>query len=134
MTIMTEDGEMVVGVGGSMMLHSLYSTAKYRIKFSRLKVGAALEFLQTGECTHNKIKKTLDQLKVVKAELSELEPDAAIYDLNNRAEEAPWKGNISDTVCSCKDLFTTDDGRLLLDELISLLEYAKKNGLSVVLP
>ena len=48
--------------------------------------------------------------------------------------EASWKNNISKEVCSCADLFTTDNGHILIDELIDLLEYASTKNLSIVLP
>lgn len=134
MTIMTDDGKMAVGVGGSAILFSLYSTAKVRIKMSGLRVSSALDFLRTGECDKRKLTKTLNQLKIVKAEMSAITPDEAVYDCNNRSEKAPWENNISESVHSCMELFTTDEGDILIDRLIDLLEYAIAAGVSVVLP
>lgn len=134
MTIISEDGEVVVSVGGAMIMHSLYSTAKVRIRMSGLKVGAALDFLRTGECKKEKIRKALCQMEVIKVALSEINPEDAIYDCNDLKKEASWKGNISSSVVSCADLFTTDEGQILIDELINLLAYAEKNNLSVILP
>lgn len=48
--------------------------------------------------------------------------------------KAPWQHVISDEITSCADLFTTSEGRLLIDELLLLLEYAHENELSIVLP
>lgn len=134
MTIMTEDGEMIVGVGGSNMLYSMYSTVKCQIRFSTFKLGLALKFLQTGECSRSKVSETLRQLMIVKEELSGLQPNKVVYNCDDMSEKAPWSGNISMDISSCVDLFTTDDGRVLIDELIHLFEYADTNNLSVVLP
>lgn len=134
MTIMSEDGEVIVGIGGSTILHATYSTAICRINFAKIKIRDALDFLKTGTCARNRVKKTLEQMKIIKAEFIGLAPNEAVFDCDNVNVEVPWKGNISDEVCSCMDLFTTDDGRLLIDELIALLEYSEMNGLSVVQP
>lgn len=134
MTIMSESGSMIVSTGGSAILFALYSTAKVRIRMSGLRVGQALEFLKTGECDKKKVKKTLDQLRTVKSELMELEPEQFVYDCTDLKNEAPWKNNISKDVSSCIEVFTTDDGRILIDELINILEYAVKNSESIVLP
>ena len=134
MTIMTEDGNKIVGVGSSMILHSLYSTSKIRVKMSSLRVGVALGFLKTGECKKNKVEKAVEQLKLIKAELLEHEPTEAVYDYRDLTVEVPWKNNINKDVYSCVELYTTDNGSILIDELIELLEYACENQLSVVLP
>lgn len=134
MTIISEDGKVIVSVGGSMILYSLYLTAKLKIKMSRFKVGVALDFLKTGECKAKKVEKALDQLGIIKAELGKVNPENAVFDWRNPNKEAPWENNISRTVTSCADLFTTENGEILLDELINLLVYATENGISVVLP
>ena len=105
MTIMSESGSVVVCTGGSTILFALYSTAKVRIRMSGLRVGLALEFLKTGQCDKKKVKKTLDQLRIVKSELMELEPERLVYDCADIKKEAPWKNNISKEVKSCAEVF-----------------------------
>jgi hypothetical protein len=101
MTIMTEDGGYIVGIGGSMILYSLYSTVKIKIKNSCLNLRDALLFFRTGECTHKRIKKTLEQLLTIKNELMGINCADAVYNCDNLTETAPWKDNIQ-TVTSIR--------------------------------
>lgn len=134
MTIMTEDGGYIVGIGGSMILYSLYSTVKIKIENSCLILRDALLFLRTGECTHERIKKTLNQLLTIKSELMGINCEEAVYNCDNLTETAPWKDNISSSVKNCYELFTTDNGKNIIDEFIALLDYANRNKLDVVIP
>lgn len=134
MTLMTEDGKMSVSIGSSTILHALYSTTKVHMGIGRLRVRSAMAFLESGVCKKGNIGTTLEQLKLVKLKLAEIEPARMVYDYKNRNMKAPWQHVMSDEITSCADLFTTSEGRLLIDELLLLLEYAHENELSIVWP
>ena len=131
MTIITEDGEYIIGVGGSVVLYSLFSTVKIRLN---CEVDYALDFIKTGECKVSNIKKALEQMKIIQMELREITPREAVYNYENIEEEAPWNNNICEKISSCEELFTTDNGKVLIDELINILEYANKKNVSIILP
>ena len=59
-------------------------------------------------------------------------PGDAVWDIENPNLKAPWVGNLASTVTSCADLYTTADGELLLQELLSLLHHAALSGQGVV--
>lgn len=134
MTIMTEDGKYSVGVGGTLMFSTLYLTAKKKIIFSKFRVAEALKFLKTGTCKKANVEKTLKQLELIKEELARLDFGEVIFESELEQAYVLWKNNVSVQVKTCADFFTTDEGKNLVDELIALLQYAKKNDLAITLP
>ena len=54
-------------------------------------------------------------------------------DINHPEALPPWKNKISPDVLSCADLFTTEDGKNLISELIGLLRYSNATG-STIMP
>ena len=131
MTIISADESKMVNTGTSDTLRALYSTAFTLLKEKGNQIKLGLEFLKTGNCTVEQTGETLKQLKTIKKELSSFKPDEAVYDYRNPKKEAPWKDNISNDVTSCADLFTTDDGKDLLLELIDMLAYTSSKGIAI---
>lgn len=134
MTIMSSDGERFVSIGNSGIWNSLYSTLVYRIEGFSEKYPAANAFFSTCICDTSVALTTLDEIKSLRAVLSTMTPDKAIYDIRHPEKPLPWKNNLSGSITSCDKLFTTEDGQDLLLEIIHLLEYAEQNKLNVTLP
>ena len=131
MTIISDDEVKMVDVGTSDTLRALYSTALILLKDSNSDIELGLEFLRTGNCTARSAEESAKQIKAIKQGLSSFKPTDAVYDYRNLKKEAPWKCNISEHVTSCANLFTTEDGKDLLLELIDILNYASIKGVSV---
>lgn len=132
MRISTEDYAKNVDVGTGSIWYSLYSTVMVRINETiREKTIEAISFLKNGECSSEAVPKVLKQMKKLQKALGEINPEGAVFDLKNPSKSVPWKGHISSEVTSCANLYTTADGKDLLTEVISLLEYAQKANVAV---
>ncbi|QFJ53386.1 Imm70 family immunity protein [Pseudobutyrivibrio xylanivorans] len=124
MELFTEDRKRYVDVGGSWILHSVYSTAQVRLGGMKRKIPLAMDFLQTGKCEPNNAIETARQINLLRDEFSKIKPEKAVYDCDNPKVKAPWDGNLSYVTTSCANLYTTADGKDLLFELVSILTYA----------
>ncbi len=133
LTIITSDEKKFINTGTSDNWFSLVSTVDKRLKHCSKDISTAIDFLHSGECCTKDALKTAEQFNIIRTELSKLEPNQIVYDANKPNEEAPWKNNISPTVTSCADFYTTADGKDLLSEIINILTYAGTNGVSVEL-
>ncbi len=132
MRLYTSDEIKMVDVGTGSIWYSVYSTAEVTLsKDAKKEIPLALNFLKTGDCRVEDLKETKTQLVVVQNAFKEIEPDKAVYDLHKPDVAAPWAGNIAPTVTSLANLYTTADGKDLLTEVISLLEYASEKKVAV---
>ncbi len=133
MIIQSGDSAKTVDIGTQDFFFSLYSTIKVRLK--RLDdIETAIHFFDTGICSSYDALECARQINLIRDRLSQIPPEDAVYDLNDITKKAPWADNISPTVTSCANLFTTTDGRDLLFEAVSILTYAhyKKVMVSIV--
>lgn len=132
MRLYTSDEKMNVDVGTGSIWYSIYSTAMVALsEDAKESIPLALRFLKSGDCSAEDVKRTKDQLLLVRNAFTEIEPDKAVYDLHRPDITAPWAGNIASTVTSCANLYTTADGKDLFTEVLTLLEYASKKNVSV---
>lgn len=132
MTLFTSDGELSVDVGSGAIWYSAYSTAMCLLADkTKEAIPKALSFLKTGECPIEQISVTKKEMEIVIKEFSSLKPEDAIYDLHNPEVAPPWKGEIAARVTSCANMYTTSDGKDLFSEVLTLLEYAEKNKVSI---
>jgi len=132
LTMMTSDEEKFVTVGGGNYWNSLMSTVDIRLK-NKKNISYAVNFLHSGECSAEDALETAKQFNIIRDELSKFGPDKIIYDSEDLKKEAPWKDNISPTVTSCANFFTTVDGKDLFSEIVNILTYAAVNEVSVEL-
>ena len=129
-TISTSDNELFVNVGSGDIWISLMSTVDIRLK-NKKNISYAVNFLHSGECSAEDALETAKQFNIIRDELSKFGPDKIIYDSEDLKKEAPWKDNISPTVTSCANFFTTADGKDLFSEIVNILTYAALNDTSV---
>ena len=125
MRIISKDGKKEVNIGGSDIWKAVYSTAISCIGKKRKKYPLAFAFLETGRCDGSIGYEVARQINQLRDELSQFQPEKAIYDIDNPKLSPPWEGNLSPVVTSCANLFTTADGQDLLYEIVCILCYAK---------
>ena len=123
MTLITSDNNRSVEIGQAAILHSLYSTVVARIKDVNELAPAAVSFLKTGRYSGKEGLKVARQLNLIRDRLSQIPPEAAVYDINNPATSAPWEGHLSAVITSCGNMYTTADGKDLLFELVGILTF-----------
>ena len=131
MLIKSTDGKRVVDIGRPDIWKSLYSTIVIRIDQDKQKYPFAISFFENGYCSSENGYKTARQFNLIRDALACVPPDRAVYDLDNRNIEVPWKGRISPVITSCANLYTTADGKDLLFELVSIFCYAEIIKVSV---
>ena len=131
MIILTKDSERVIDVGSTDILFSLYSTVMIKLKKSHSELSDAISFLKTGECKCDIALECARQINLIRDKLSQINPNDAIYDMNDLSKEAPWKRNMSKVVTSCGNMFTTSDGKDLLFEIVSILTYSYYHNVDV---
>ena len=133
LTLITSDENKFINIGTSDNWISLVSTVDVRLKNCKKDISAAINFLISGKCDAASASEVAKQFKIIRTELSKFKPDQIIYDADNPDKEAPWKDNISPTITSCADFYTTADGKDLLSEIVDILTYAAAKGVSVEL-
>lgn len=132
MDIGTQKADRIVNVGSATNLYSLYSTAAALMGRRARKVALGLAFLENGACASKDCAKTIKQLTEINGVLENHAPTEAVWDIEHPNILAPWYGNLSSDVVSCADLYTTSEGEILIQELLSLLQFASSTGQDVV--
>lgn len=132
MDIGTEKADRIVNVGSAANLYSLYSTAVTLMGRKARKVALGIAFLEKGSCASRDCAKTAKQLSEIKGMLEIHAPTEAVWDIEHPNILAPWDGHLSPDITSCADLYTTSEGELLIEELLSLLKFADSAKQSVV--
>lgn len=132
MRIFTSDYVKNVDVGTGSVWYSIFSTASIRLSTDDQDfLQYAMDFLRTGECYADDAQITARQMELVKKRFAKLLPADAVYDMTHPDKQAPWYNNLSGRVTSCANLYTTADGKDLLNEAIDLLKYAANNKVDV---
>lgn len=132
MTIISDDGNFIVSVGSSTIWWALYSTIRKWVDGYPERYQGVDKLFQNLGCTSQAALENAAELDEIRRELSKIKPDMAIYDINHPEVLPPWKNNISPDILSCADLFTTEDGKNLLSELIRLLRYSNTAGTTIM--
>lgn len=133
MIIQSNDSEKTVDIGSGDIFHSLYSTIKVRLKRFD-DIDTAIQFMDSGICEYVDALECARQFNLIRDHLSQISPCDAVYDYKDLNKKAPWAGNISPTITSCANLYTTADGKDLLFEIVSILTYAfyKKTTVRII--
>lgn len=132
MDIGTEKADRIVNVGSAGNLYSLYSTAVTLMGRRARKVALGLAFLEHGSCASKDCAKTLEQLSEINDTLEKHAPTEAVWDMEHPSILASWDGHLSSDIANCANLYTTSEGELLIEELLSLLQFADSTKQSVV--
>ena len=133
MRVITKDCERAINIGSSDILFSLYSTTMVKLKDSYHELPEALRFLKTGICKCDNALECARQVNLIRDKLSQINPNDAVYDMNDLSKEAPWKEKISPVITSCGNMFTTSDGKDLLYELVCILTYSYYQNVDVLI-
>lgn len=114
-------------------LWAVYSTMELVLNRTLLKIPMAEAFLKTGVCEANDALETARQFNLLRDAFAAIPPEKAVYDMTNPKAKAPWDGNLSPVVTSCANLFTTEDGKDLLFEIVSILTHGAYTGTEIVI-
>ena len=123
----------MVNVGASDIWYSVYSTAKIAFKYRNKLINKALTFMEKGECDWSNGYETARQFNLIRDEFAKIPPEKVVYDLNNRAINAPWLTDLSPVITSCANMFMTSDGQDLLFEVVSILVYGQIRNVDIII-
>lgn len=133
MRLYSSDYKKTVDVGNGSLWHALHSTAVFKISNDDIDLlQFAMIFLDSSTCHRDDAQITARQMELLKKRLAKIPPNEVVYDMNDIRKKAPWGDFISESITSCADLFTTADGKNLLDEIITLLKYADKSNTDII--
>lgn len=117
MAVGLKTGPIFYIVGTGSFMHAFFSTIAYRLedkkwgsRFPNLMMG-----LYQAEIESNESKWVLDELAIIKQELSKLAPDEVVWDIDDLTKRAPWGDNIAKTITNLSNYFVTSDGKQLID-------------------
>ena len=126
MNIVTIDGKRRITVGTPSFLFSFYSTIVCNVPdYAQYK--SCMTFLHEGKISADACGCAASDLEKIHLELEKIPPKHVVWDMNDRSKLPPWKDNISSHITSLGNYFVTADGKDLIDELISVLEYAAQH-------
>ena len=132
MTLISSDGNQFVSIGSSTIWRSLYSTIITRVDDFFQSYQETNSFFEEYGCTPDKSITIATQLEEIKDRLSRIKPELAVYDWKHPEISPPWHDHVSPAITSCTELYTTENGLHLLDELIKLLEYSAKMNTAII--
>lgn len=133
MLIFSEDQNYVVDVGSNDIIPSLYSTMKIRLDDNKETISLALFFLEKYNCAAANTLKTAKQFTFIKQKLSKFPVDKIVYDYTQLEKPHPWLKSLDASVKTCADFYLTADGKNLIDEIISVLEYGDNHLQAVII-
>ncbi|PZU79594.1 MAG: hypothetical protein DI529_17435 [Chryseobacterium sp.] len=119
-------------IGTGSFMHSFFSTIAYRLEDNKWgsKFPNLMNKLYNAEIETTESKWVLDELKVIKQELSKLTPDKVIWDIDDLTKLPPWGDNIAKTITNLSNYFVTSDGKQLLD----IFENALQSSIDIKKP
>lgn len=124
MAVGLKTGPILYLIGTGSFMHSFFSTIAYRLEDN--KWGSRFPNLMNGlynaEIEPDESKWVLDELKIIRLELSILTPDKVIWDIDDLAKRPPWGDNIAETISNLSNYFVTSDGKQLLDVFETALQ------------
>lgn len=132
MQIVSDNGIRSVDPGFG-TLWAVYSTTQACLMQHRDKLPLVEQFMKTGVCKAQDALETARQFNLLRDAFAAIPPEKAVYDMSNPEIKAPWEGNLSPVVTSCANLFTTEDGKDLLFEIVSILTYGAYTGTAIVI-
>lgn len=119
MSVGIQVGNIIDEIGTPDFLNAFFSTVSVNLEpggwGSRFPL--LLGNLYRGQLNAVNATQAVDELQLVRAELSKLPPSAVIWDADNRAVNPPWGDKISDEITSLGNYFVSSTGRDLFDLL-----------------
>ncbi|MBT2788637.1 MULTISPECIES: Imm70 family immunity protein [unclassified Halomonas] len=135
MTVGFKAGSIVDEIGTADFLHAFFSTVSYNLEEgwgSRFPI--LLNHLYQGELKTSLAEEAVIELQLIQQELSVLELDRVIWDIENISRQPPWGDDISPQITSLANYFITSTGRDLILTLLEVLGEAavRKQTVTIV--
>jgi 2,3-bisphosphoglycerate-dependent phosphoglycerate mutase len=115
-------------VGEDDFLHSFFSTVGYQLEKEGWgsRFPALVRELYGGRLAAERVPEARRELETIRRELSELPPDARVYDYDDPNRETPWP--VPPGASSLADSFLSAGGKNLLDVITRGLDVSEETG------
>jgi len=133
MNIACSDGRDSIELGGYETWQALSSTIVIRLEKIKEKIPLVLQFIESEKCKNIDCLETARQFNIVKDELSQMKPDMIVYDAKNLDKPVPWGTQISPTITSCGNYFTSGDGHDLLSEIVRIFTISAYSHTDIII-
>ena len=117
-------------VGTGDFFHAFFSTVAYNLENGVWGscFPIIMNKLYQGKIENKDIDQALEELKSIKKELSQLDPDKVVWDIDDLTKQPPWGENISEDISSLSNYFVTSEGNDFLTVFLHALKKAKEVG------
>jgi hypothetical protein len=127
--------DVVWYLGKPALLHAFCSTVSYRLEDDGWgsRFPALLKNLYRGSLPPEKIQDALEELHIIRDELSDYSLTKVVWDIYDLDKLPPVNFNPPTTVTSLAQYFITDDGKDMIEKMHEALMYAKQSDEPVVI-
>lgn len=115
-------------VGNPDFLHSFFSTVSHNLekngwgsRFPKL-----MKQLYHDRLTYTDVPLAIQEVLIIKEELSKLGPDQVVWDIDDLTKLPPWGADISPVVTNLENYFATPEGKTFVELLLTALNVAKE--------
>ena len=119
-------GSRAFEVGSASFLRSFFSTVYLRLEDGAWgsRFPTVMTNLYAGEVGPEFAADALEELRVIKAELTKLPPEQVVWDHEHLDQSPPWGADIAPSIRTLADYFVTSAGQPLLGVLADALSHA----------
>ncbi len=125
MTVGLEIDNIFTEVGSQALLHSFFSTISFHLEPEGwgTRFPELMNDLYQGRLEPDAADKALADARAIRDELAALSSERVVWEIEAIGNEPPWGDAIPDRVTNLSHYHTTRTNRVLMDELVEILEF-----------
>ncbi len=125
MTVGLEIDNLFTEVGSQALLHSFFSTISFHLEPDGwgTRFPELTNDLYQGRLEPDAADKALADARTIRDELGALPPERVVWDIGALESKPPWGDDTPARVTNLAHYHTTSTNRVLMDELVELLEF-----------
>lgn len=122
-------------IGYGEFLHSFFSTVAYNLEGKKWgsRFPVIMNELYQGTLRKEKLDMAIEELKLIKNELSDFSPEKVIWDIEDLSKQPPWGTKISKDITDLSNYFVTSDGDDFITMFFHALEKAKEMSVDLII-
>ena len=115
-------------IGHGDFLHSFFSTVAYHLENKNWgdRFPIIMNHLYQGKIDGKDISRAIEELNIIKKELTAFTPEQVIWDIEDLLKQPPWGREISEDITDLSNYFITSDGKDFIDVFSDALIKAKE--------
>ena len=122
-------------IGYGEFLHSFFSTVAYNLEGKKWgsRFPVIMNELYQGTLHKEKLDMAIEELKLIKNELSDFSPEKVIWDIEDLSKQPPWGTKINKDITDLSNYFVTSDGDDFITMFFHALEKAKEMSVDLII-